>query len=414
MYGYGAIYQLLQVTQGGTTDVPGSTSRRPGSFFCESYTYDPVGNRLSSLGVSPYSYNPSNEMVSTPTAMYVYDSNGNMTSKTDTNGTTNYAWDYENRLAQVTLPGSGGTATFKYDTFGRRIYKSSSAGTSIFAYDGDNLGEEMNASGAVVARYTQGQNIDEPLAESASGATSYYEQDGLGSVTSLTNGSGALAQTYTFDSFGKLTNSAGSLTNPFQYTARESDPETGLYYYRARYYDPTHLVGKPCHKRRSEGWGTGKVTLGATSFIGQAAGVPVRGNNGQGAGVESAEERNQRAIPRQPRVQRCRQERPAVSAYRDAEGCMGGVAGRQPTEPAERVARARPECRGPFRCHAESSGFGDGDHGIACRSRRGNQVPRRSAERGAGMGVQFTEMREQDAARLQNLVTRLLSSGAPV
>jgi RHS repeat-associated protein len=237
MYGYGAIYQLLQVTQGGTTDVPGSTSRRPGSFFCESYTYDPVGNRLSSLGVSPYSYNPSNEMVSTPTAMYVYDSNGNMTSKTDTNGTTNYAWDYENRLAQVTLPGSGGTATFKYDTFGRRIYKSSSAGTSIFAYDGDNLGEEMNASGAVVARYTQGQNIDEPLAMSRSGVISYYEADGLGSVTSMTSGSGALAQTYTFDSFGKLTNSAGSLTNPFQYTAREFDSETGLYYYRARYYD---------------------------------------------------------------------------------------------------------------------------------------------------------------------------------
>lgn len=34
-------------------------------------------------------------------------------------------------------------------------------------------------------------------------------------------------------------NVAGSLTNPFQYTAREFDPETSLYYYRARYYDPT-------------------------------------------------------------------------------------------------------------------------------------------------------------------------------
>jgi RHS repeat-associated protein len=222
-YGYDQIYELLSATQGGNTT--------------ESYTYDPVGNRLSSLGVSPYTYNPSNEMVSTPTAMYVYDSNGNMTSKTDSNGTTSYTWDYENRLTQVILPGSGGSVTFKYDPFGRRVYKSSSAGTSIFAYDGDNLIEEVNASGAVVARYTQGQNIDEPLAMSRSGATSYYEADGLGSVTSLTNGAGALAQTYTFDSFGKLTNSAGSLTSPFQYTAREFDSETGLYYYRARYYD---------------------------------------------------------------------------------------------------------------------------------------------------------------------------------
>jgi RHS repeat-associated protein len=132
---------------------------------------------------------------------------------------------------------SGGTVSFKYDPLGRRIYKSSSSGTSIFAYDGDNLIEEVNASGTVVARYTQGQNIDEPLAMSRSGATNYYEADGLGSVTSLSNAGGALAQTYTFDSFGKQTNSTGSVTNPFQYTAREFDPETSLYYYRARYYD---------------------------------------------------------------------------------------------------------------------------------------------------------------------------------
>jgi RHS repeat-associated protein len=128
--------------------------------------------------------------------------------------------------------------SFKYDPFGRRIYKSSSSGTSIFAYDGDNLIEETNASGAAVARYEPTQNIDEPLAMFRSGATSYYHADGLGSVTSLSNAAGALAQTYAYDSFGKQTSSSGSLTNPFQYTARESDAETGLYYYRARYYDP--------------------------------------------------------------------------------------------------------------------------------------------------------------------------------
>src|SRR5271154_3565860 len=67
--------------------------------------------------------------------------------------------------------------------------------------------------------------------------TSYYEQDGLGSVTSLSNGSGALAKTYTFDSYGKLTASTGTLTNPFQFTGREINPETQLYFYRSRYYD---------------------------------------------------------------------------------------------------------------------------------------------------------------------------------
>ena len=131
--------------------------------------------------------------------------------------------------------------TFKYDPFGRRIYKSSSSGISVFAYDGDNLVEETNAAGAVVARYSQTQNIDEPLAMLRSGATSYFHADGLGSITSLSNAAGSIANTYTHDSFGKLTASAGSLVNAFRYTARESDTETGLYYYRARYYDPPTL-----------------------------------------------------------------------------------------------------------------------------------------------------------------------------
>lgn len=169
---------------------------------------------------------------------YTYDANGNTATEVNSSGTTTFAWDFENRLSSVTLPGTGGTVSFKYDPFGRRIYKSSSSGTSIYAYDGDNLIEQTNSSGAVVARYSQGLNIDEPLAVLSSATTSFYDADGLGTITSLANTAGALAQTYTFDSFGNQTASSGSLTNPFQYTAREFDPETSLYYYRARYYDP--------------------------------------------------------------------------------------------------------------------------------------------------------------------------------
>ncbi len=145
------------------------------------------------------------------------------------------------------------TVGFKYDPFGRRIYKSSSSATSVYAYDGDNLVEETNSSGTAVARYSQGLNIDEPLAMLRSSTTSYYQADGLGSITSLSSGAGSLAQTYTFDSFGKQTASSGSLTNPFQYTARESDPETGLYYYRARYYDAS--IGRFSSEDPIKFWG---------------------------------------------------------------------------------------------------------------------------------------------------------------
>jgi RHS repeat-associated protein len=224
-YGYDNVYQLLSATQGAITT--------------ESYAYDAVGNRTSSLGVASYTTNSSNEMTANSNASFTYDSNGNQLTKVDSTGTTSYTWDFENRLASVTLPGSGGTVTFKYDPFGKRIYKSSSSsGTSVFAYDGDNVIEEVNYSGAVVARYIQDLDLDDPLGQSRSGTTSFYQADGLGSITSLSNGSGTLAESYAYDSFGALTATSGSLTNSFRYTGREFDSETGLYYYRTRYYDP--------------------------------------------------------------------------------------------------------------------------------------------------------------------------------
>jgi YD repeat-containing protein len=229
-YGYDAIYELTGVTQGTNTT--------------ESYTYDPVGNRLSSLGVSPYSVNASNQLTSTPSTSYTYDSNGNTQTKVVGTNTTTYAWDFENRMSSVTLPGSGGTVSFKYDPFGRRIQKSFTTGanppsttTTNYLYDEDNGIEEVDVNGSILARYAQSEEKDEPLAMLRGGATNYYEQDGLGSVTSLSDPSGAVAQTYTFDSYGKQTAASGTLPNPFRFTARELDAETNLYSYRARYYD---------------------------------------------------------------------------------------------------------------------------------------------------------------------------------
>ncbi len=226
-YAYDAIYQLQQVTQGTTTT--------------ESYTYDPVGNRLSSVSVPSYNYNSSNELTSTSAVSYTYDKNGNMLTKALSSGTTQYTWDFENRLSSVVLAGTGGTVAFKYDPFGRRIQKAFTQGstttTTNYVYDGANSVEEVDQNAAVLARYTQGAGIDEPLAQVRSGTTSYYDQDGLGSVTSLSSSTGSLVSTYVYDTFGNLTTSSGGVTNPFQYTGRDYDPETGLRYYRARYYD---------------------------------------------------------------------------------------------------------------------------------------------------------------------------------
>jgi len=160
------------------------------------------------------------------------DANGN--TLTDASG-KQYSWDFDNQLTSVTVPGSG-TTTFRYDPWGRRVQKSGPLGTTNFLYHGWNAIEELDNSGNILARYTEGEE-DEPFAELRATTTSYYEQDGINSVTSLTNPAGALVNTYSFDSFGSLPASTGSITNPFRFTGREFDAETGIYYYRARYYD---------------------------------------------------------------------------------------------------------------------------------------------------------------------------------
>jgi RHS repeat-associated protein len=228
-YTYDPLYELTQVTQATNTT--------------ESYSYDPVGNRLSSLGVSPYGVNTSNELTSTPSATYTYDNNGNTLTKVTSAGTTTNGWDYENRLTSVTLPGTSGTLAFKYDALGHRVQKVFTQGlnttTTNYLYDGTNAVADVDQNGNVLARYILTQNIDEPLAELRSGTTSYYSQDGIGSVTSLTTAAGALGNTYRYDSFGNVTASGGSISNRFEFTAREFDPETGLYFLRARYLDPS-------------------------------------------------------------------------------------------------------------------------------------------------------------------------------
>ena len=166
---------------------------------------------------------------------FSYDANGN--TLTDTQGRS-FTWDFENRLTQVVNPGVG-TTTFRYDPFGRRIQKSGPLGTTDYLYDTIDIVEELDGTGSVLARYTLGRSIDAPLAEFRSGTASYYHADGLGSITSLTSVSATAVDTYTYGAFGNPSMSTGTLTNPFRYTGRELDSETALYYYRARYYDPT-------------------------------------------------------------------------------------------------------------------------------------------------------------------------------
>ena len=200
----------------------------------EQYSYDAVGNRLSALGVpGAWSYNDRNELVSYNGINFGYDLNGNQTSRSGSPART-YAWDVENRLTSARDNGVS-VASFEYDPLGRRVAKTTSAGTTLFAYDGEDILVENGTAGVFL--YAHGPGIDEPLARGSVGGilTRFDHLDGLGSLVKHTDTGGNVENSNTYDSFGQPTIAPPS---GYAFTSREWDSEDGLYYYRARYYDP--------------------------------------------------------------------------------------------------------------------------------------------------------------------------------
>ena len=202
----------------------------------ESYGYDAAGNRTSSHLSTSYSYQGFNKLASTTSATYTYDNNGRQLTKADGSGTRTLTWDHENRLKQVTLPGSP-TVANKYDALGRRIQRTTNAGADErYVYDGPDVVADLNSSSAVTTTYFNGPGIDDHLRQTnPSTGVSYFLTDHLGTTTALTDASGNVVETLSYDSFG---NNTGSARTRYTYTGRERDPDTGLLNYRARFYDP--------------------------------------------------------------------------------------------------------------------------------------------------------------------------------
>jgi len=221
-YGYDQLYQVISATH--------PTVQNP----LEQFQYDQVGNRLGNDRV----HNELNQLTEDDSCWYNYDADGNMTEKISksTGDTTYFIWDIENKLAEVRKPGM--IARYAYDPLGRRVRKTVNGVVKEMRYDGQDLIMEMDENDVITASYTFGPGIDNPLLMTRNGNSYYYVKDGLGSVSAITSESGNVLQEYRYSVFGEIVEqTADSIENPFTYTAREYDTETGNYYYRARYYD---------------------------------------------------------------------------------------------------------------------------------------------------------------------------------
>ncbi len=206
----------------------------------QAFAYDAVGNRTTGGTV----VNQGNQLTADANFAYQYDDNGYLTRKTvlATGNYTQYTYDAENRLTQVQEFAAGNptaitTSSYRYDGLGRRIEKVANGQTKRYIYDGEDILLEYDGANVLQARYTHGPGIDEPIAVTKGATTFFYHQDGLGTVTDLTDSVGATAKSYSYDAYGNLVDQVGTVEQPYTYTGREFDQETGLYYYRARYYD---------------------------------------------------------------------------------------------------------------------------------------------------------------------------------
>lgn len=218
---------LQRLVSGGTATAP------------ESYSYDAEGNRTASHLSSSHAIDAANRLLGDDQFSYTYDANGNLTSKTDlvSLDTTTYSYDAQNQLVRIDFPG-GAFVEYAYDALGRRIQKTDGTIATKYVYDGEDIVLEFDGADALQASYTHGDRRDQPLLMDRGGQTFFYHADHLGSLRLLTDSLGAAVNSYGYDSYGNFESRAETVSNPFTFTGREFDPESGLYYYRARYYDP--------------------------------------------------------------------------------------------------------------------------------------------------------------------------------
>jgi RHS repeat-associated protein len=209
-----------------------------------SYGLDPVGNRLSAnstlsaVNSGSFSYNADDEVSSE-----TYDANGNTTST----GGKNFIYDSENHMTSMTANGT--TVTMVYDAFGNRVGKTVNGVTTWYLVEDDvnptGLPQvlEEKVGGAVQRVYTYGlQRVSQDQVVNGAWTVSFYGYDGGGNVRQLTNSAGAVTDEYEYDAYGNSFTKQGTTPNNYLYRGEQYDTDLGLYYLRARYYNP--LTGR--------------------------------------------------------------------------------------------------------------------------------------------------------------------------
>jgi RHS repeat-associated protein len=150
-----------------------------------------------------------------------------------------YKYDARNLMTDYDGPGTSNNTLYRYGDQGRRITKNVNGSKTAYVHDGLNTMAEYNGSDQLQRTYVT-PGLDQNLSLTASGNTYYYLSDALGSIRQLLDADQSTQNAYDYQAFGSAYGSpTENLSQPFRFTGREWDPESNLYYYRARNYEAT-------------------------------------------------------------------------------------------------------------------------------------------------------------------------------
>jgi RHS repeat-associated protein len=257
-YQYDTTYRLTNYAVGTLNVSPPACTVSGVPTTQTAYTLDPVGNwpkKVTNGTPENRTHNSVNEITTINGAPLSYDNNGNLTA----DSLYTYTYDEEKRLTAVTRNSdSRVVGQYQYDTLSRRVQKVANPAsppaptTTLYFYDYKRIIEEQNGAAMTQATYVYGNYIDEVLTMNRLGTNYYYHQNALWSVEAVSNSAGSPVERYRYDAYGFVTVTDGAFNpipqnawgtphsaigNPYMFTGRQLDEETGLYFYRARYYD---------------------------------------------------------------------------------------------------------------------------------------------------------------------------------
>lgn len=211
------------------------------------YAYDAVGNRVSRVdsleGATAYVYDANDRLLEEQgplgTTFHAYDANGSLVSVDDGLGLDEYGYDAEGRLVAASLDdGSDLVAVaFAYDADGLRT------SAIVDGVETRYLVDKNRAYGQVISEVTDGGTRryvygEARLAMDSDEGERFFHHDAQRSTRLLTDGTGAASDAYDYDAFGVALSESGNSANPYRYAGEPLDAATGLYYLRARYYQP--------------------------------------------------------------------------------------------------------------------------------------------------------------------------------